>query len=43
LPACRGSCCLQGQNRVWHSMIPVVSALLIFCYAVYYVQGQAIM
>lgn len=33
----------RPKNRVWQSMVPVVSALLFFCYSVYYMQGQAIM
>jgi hypothetical protein len=33
----------RPKNRVWQSIVPVVSALLLFCYSVYYMQGQAIM
>jgi hypothetical protein len=33
----------RPKNRVWQNMVPVVSALLFFCYSVYYMQGQAIM
>jgi hypothetical protein len=33
----------RPKGGVWQSMVPVVSALLFFCYSVYYMQAQAIM
>jgi hypothetical protein len=33
----------RPRNRMWQALIPMVSAMLLFCYAVYYMQGQSIM
>jgi hypothetical protein len=33
----------RPRNRMWQTLIPMVSAMLLFCYAVYYLQGQSIM
>jgi Dolichyl-phosphate-mannose-protein mannosyltransferase len=33
----------RPRSRMWQTMIPVVFAMLLFCYGVYYMQGQSIM
>lgn len=33
----------RPTSRMWQILIPIVSAMLLFCYAVYYMQGQSIM
>lgn len=33
----------RPRSRMWQALIPIVSAVLFFCYAVYYMQGQSIM